>query len=209
MADGIVTVLDALQFVHPATTSLIWSVNAAGIPGECVKTTPITLPFDASEARVIINNGYGATGSSIFYRVKLTKATAINPLTKTENTQVVDWTSLAISLVAQTAAIDLTGAFGATVHVDIAIIGTTAHLGTEVIVQVRKEATVSEWTDWARLVVLSGITAFSTALNAQSSASILTVAAIGNLTTAKGFKFIFVQDNTPASSEICYQISGA
>jgi hypothetical protein len=211
MADGVVTVLDALENVHvgSGTPALIWSVNAAGMAGECVKTPPISLPLDASEARVVVNNGYGA-GSAIHYRIRLTKVTAINPLTKNESTLVTDWTSVNAGIVSQSAVMDISGIFAGTVHLDIAIVGTTAHLGTEINVQIRKKASVAQWSDWSRFAVLSGVTAFSTALNATSSGSILTVAAIGNLTTAKGFKFLYVQDVADITkSEVVYQISGA
>jgi hypothetical protein len=91
---------------------------------------------------VIINNNYGATGSTIVARARVTALTGISTLAKTQNVQPLEWTSVALATYVEGTEIDLTAAYAATLHVDIAIVGTTAHLGTEVLVQIRKEATI-------------------------------------------------------------------
>ena len=201
-----IEVLDNLQFEH-LNTADIYTVHADGMAGESVKTHAIVLPPDASAARVIINNNYGATGSTIVARVRATLLTGIATLTKTQNTQPLEWTSIALATYAEATEIDLTGAYAATIHVDIAIVGTTAHLGTEILVQIRKEATVDEWTEWARLVSCSGLTAYKTDVASTANAD-QKVIAIANPVTTGLFnhicKNLFILDATIASCEIVW-----
>lgn len=201
-----IEVLDNLQFEHLDTAD-IYTVHADGIAGESVKTHAIVLPPDASAARVIINNNYGATGSTIVARAKVTALTGISTITKTQNVQPLEWTSIALGAYAEGTEIDLSAAFAATLHVDIAITGTTAHLGTEIIVQIRKEATVDEWTEWARLVSCSGLTAFKVDI-ASTAAAGQKVIAIANPTAANLnhiCKNIFILDATIANCEIAWE----
>ena len=206
MAIDTIEVLDNLQFEQLNTTD-IYTVHADGMAGESVKTHAIVLPPDASAARVIINNNYGATGSTIMARVKATLLTGISTLTKTQNTQPLEWTSIALGVYAEATEIDLTTAYAATIHVDIAIVGTTAHLGTEILVQIRKEATVDEWTEWARLVSCAGLTAFKTDVLSTANAGQKVIAVnnptAGNLNHI--CKNIFLLNATAANCEICWQ----
>jgi len=165
-----IEVLDGLQFAQAAADADVYTVVAVGIAGECVRTTPVILDPNASAARVLINNGYGATGSTVVARVRLTGTSTISPLAKIQNVQPLEWTSIALASVQESAEIDLSALFMATAHIDVAIVGTTAHLGTEIIVQVRKEATVDEWTEWARFVVLSGLTAVKADVSSTAAA---------------------------------------
>lgn len=207
MADiDTIEVLDNLQFQH-LNTADIYTVHADGRAGESVKTHAITLPMDVSGARVIINNNYGATGSTIIARVRLTKMTSISGPGKTQNTQPLEWTSVTRGSYIESSEIDLSLAFAATLHVDIAIAGTTAHLGTEIIVQVRKEATVDEWTEWCSPVSCAGLTAFKTDV-ASTAAAGQKVIAITNPTAGNlnhVCKNIFILDATIASCEIVWQ----
>lgn len=201
-----IEVLDNLQFEHLDTAD-IYTVHNDGMAGESVKTHAIVLPPDASAARVIINNNYGATGSTIVARARVTALTGISTITKTQNVQPLEWTSIALGAYAEGTEIDLSAAFAATLHVDIAITGTTAHLGTEIIVQIRKEATVDEWTEWARLVSCSGLTAFKVdvASTAAAGQKVIAVAnpTAGNLNHI--CKNIFILDATIANCEIAWQ----
>jgi hypothetical protein len=201
-----IEVLDNLQFQHLDTAD-IYTVHADGVAGESVKTTAIVLPADISGARVIINNNYGATGSTVYGRVRLTAVTNVGVPTKIQNVQPLEWTSIALAAYAESAEIDLSLAYAATLHVDVAIVGTTAHLGTEVLVQIRKEAAVEEWTEWARLVVLSGLTAFKTDVLSTAAAG-QKVIAINNPTAGlltHICKNIFIMDATIANCEIVWQ----
>lgn len=201
-----IEVLDNLQFQHLDTAD-IYYVHADGMAGEAIKTLAITLPADASGARVIINNNYGATGSTVMARVRLTAITSNNPLTKTQNVQPLEWTSVALGADAETDDINLVGIWAATLHIAVAIVGTTAHLGTEIIVQVRNEATVDEWSEWARLVMCSGLTALKADV-ASTAAAGQKVIAVANPVTANLnhiMKNIFILDATVANCEICFQ----
>lgn len=201
-----IEVLDNLQFEH-LNTADIYTVHADGMAGESVKTHAITLPPDASAARVIINNNYGATGSTVVARARLTALTGMAVLAKTQDTQPLEWTSVALATYIESSEIDLSAVYGATLHVDIAIVGTTAHLGTEILVQIRKEETVDEWTEWARLISCSGLTAFKTDV-ASTAAAGQKVIAIANPTAGNLnhiCKNIFILDATVANCEIAWQ----
>jgi hypothetical protein len=208
-----IEVLDNLDNAHAATAE-IWSVDADKQAGECCIMTPILLPMAAVGARVIINNAYGNTalvagGSQVHARVRLTAVTGITTtsVTKTQNTQPLEWTAIAAGAMAESAEIDLTNIMEAVLHVDVAISGTTAHLGTEVIVQVRKEVTTEEWTTWSRYVVLSGLTAFHVHPNATANAGQKVIGVdnpvAGNLDHVN--RKLFILDATVANSEIVYQ----
>jgi len=181
MADvDTIVVLDNLQFEH-LNTANIFTINADGEAGEAVVTKIIMLPMNASAARVLVSNN-GATGSAVYVRVKGTAVTGITTttVTKTQNTELLAWQSLALNaVILESTEFSLANVYDAMVHVDVAIAGTTAHLGTEIIVEVRKEATVDEWTVWQRLSVLSGKTAFSTDV-ASTAAAAQKVIAIAN-----------------------------
>ena len=204
-----IEVLDNLDFEH-LNTADIYSVHADGELGEAVVCKPIYVPcLSLLGARVLINNN-GATGSTVIARVRETKTSGITTttVTKTQNTQSMEWNSIALNaaIVAGTE-ITLTNIYELLIHVDVALVGTTAHLGTEIIVEVRKEATVSEWTVYQRLSVLSGKTAFKmdvadTAAAAQKVIDVLNPTA-GNLNHIN--KRLFILDATPANSEIVWQ----
>jgi hypothetical protein len=80
-------------------------------------------------------------------------------------------------------------------------------LGTEVIVQIRAEATVDEWTEWRRFVLASTLTAFKTDVLSQA-ASGQKVIPVNNPTAGNLnhiCKSIFILDATIANSEIVFQ----
>lgn len=203
-----IEVLDNLQFTHADTTD-IYTAHADGQAGESVATVAILLPMNVLAARVIVNNNCGATGSTVYARVRCTEVTGITTttVTKVQNVQPLEWTSVALAAWAESTEIDLTNIYEAMLHVDVAIVGTTAHLGTEIRVQVRKEQTTEEWTDWSRSVVLAGVTAFKTdvAAEAASGQKVISVTnpTAGNLNHI--CKNIFLMDATIAQCEIVYQ----
>lgn len=210
-AQDTIEVLDNLQFTH-LNTADIYTVHADGMAGESVKTHAIVLPPDASAARVIINNNYGATGSTIVARVKVTALTDVVSIAKVQNVQPLEWISIALAAYVESAEIDLTAAYAATIHVDIAIVGTTAHLGTEILVHIRKEATVDEWTEWARLVSCAGLTAFKTDVlsTANSGQAVIAIANPPGSNLNHLCKNLFILDATIANCEIVWQTaSGA
>jgi len=205
-----IEVLDNLQFEH-LNTADIYTVHADGELGESVVTIPVELPMDATAARVLINNNYGATGSQIHARVRVIDVSGITTttVTKGQDTQPLEWTAIALgAALVESAEINLTNLYKATILIDIAITGTTAHLGTEIIVEIRKEAAVEEWTIWPnRFTVLSGKTAFKTDLSDTAAAAqkVIPIAnpVAGNLNHIN--KRLFILDATVANCEIVWQ----
>jgi hypothetical protein len=202
-----ITLLDPLQFAKTATSD-VWTIDGEGPAYEAVKTFAVTIPQDVSAARVIINNNYDTTASRVHVRVKATKVTALNAagITKTETTQALEWVAVAAQAIIETGAIDLSTVLAATLHIDCAISSTTAHDGTEIIVQGRKESGLDEWTDLARFVGPTG-TATKSDCSGDTAAGQTVVGvtnpATGNLNHLG--KFIFLEDtDTIAQCEIAY-----
>lgn len=206
MADTI-TVLDGIQFAKPDTAD-VWTLDGAGT--ECVKTYAVSLPPDISGARVIFNSADTTAATRFHVRVKLTKLSAIGTLAKTENTQAMEWSLVTPPEVLETGAIDVSGGYENTLHIDIALTDVTAcTAGVEIIVQVRKEAGLDEWTDLVRFIGPIG-TAFKADFAAEEAAgqTILSVTdpATGNLDHVG--KFIFLEDTaTIAQCEIAFLVS--
>jgi len=203
-----IEVLDNLQFEH-LNTADIYTVHADAEAGESVKTIPVILPMNASAARVLISNN-GATGSQVHARVRGTAVTGITTttVTKVQNVQLLEWTAIALNAaIVESSEWDLTNVYEPMLHIDVAISGTTAHLGTDIMVEVRKEATVDEWTVWTRCSVLSGLTAFKTDV-ADTAAAGQKVIAIANPTAGNLNhinKRLFILDATVANCEIVYE----
>jgi len=206
MADiDTIVVLDPIQF-QKETTSDVWTIDGEGSAFEAVKSFAVSIPAAASGVRVIFNNNYDTGASRVHVRVKVTKLTAIATLTKTENTQALEWTAVAAQAIQETGAIDVSGAYEAVLNIDCAISATTAHTGTEIIVQVRSEASLDEWSTLTRFVGPAG-TATKSDFAAQEAAA-QTILSITNPTAGNlnhlG-KFIFLEDTaTIAQCEIAY-----
>jgi hypothetical protein len=202
-----IEVLDNLQFEH-LNTADIYTVHADAQVGESVISQPFVVDPTVSGVRVLFNNNYGATGSTVMVRARATLVTALDAdgITKTQDTQLLEWTSLALANFQLSSELDCSGILQTTLHLDVAVVGTTAHLGTEIIIQGRKEATVNEWSILGRWAVLN-ITAFKTDVLSTANAGQKVIAVnnptAGNLNHIG--KFIFIFDATPANSEICFQ----
>jgi hypothetical protein len=207
MADTI-TVLDGIQF-QKETTSDVWTLNGDGEQYEAVKTYAVSLPPDISGARVIFNGNYDPDGGRCHVRVKLTKITDVDPVTKTENTQSLEWTAVTPPAMQETGAIDVSGGIRNTLHIDVALSSTTASTGMEIIVQIRKEAALDEWTDLARFVGPTGTGVKSDFANQEAAAQ--TVLGVTNPATGHldhVGKFIFLEDTASiAQCEIAWLVS--
>jgi hypothetical protein len=208
MAADTITVLDNLQFEH-LNTADIYHVHADGFAGQAVES--IAIPIDCEKIlglRVLVNNNYGATGSTIAAKTRMTGLTGLTALSKYQNIELLDWTSIALAAAATASSeADLATVRSGMLHLFCAIVGTTAHLGTEFIVQVRNEVTVNEWTRLFAFIMCAGKTALkvdvlSTAAAAQK------VIPVDNPTTANLNhinKNLFILDATIANSEIVFQ----
>jgi len=207
MADTI-TVLDGIQH-QKETTSDVWTLDGDGEQYEAVKSYTVAIPNSASGARVIFNGNYDADGGRCHVRVKLTKITDVDPITKAENVQALEWTAVTPPAMQETGAIDVSGAVEATLHIDVALSSITASTGMEIIVQVRSEAALDEWTTIARWVGPTG-TGVKSDFAAQEAVgqTVLSVTnpATGHLNHVG--KFIFLEDTaTIAQCEIAWLVS--
>lgn len=214
MAIDTIEVLDNLQFEQLNTTD-IWAIDGEGSAFDAVKSYAVVIPPSASAARVIFNNWYDTEASRVHVRVKCTKLTGIGTLAKTENTQALEWTAIAAAVLItgggvgflDSGVIDLSTAYEATLHIDCAITSTTAHAGTEIIVQIRSEdATPDEWTTLTSFVGPTG-TAFKTDVLSTAAAGQKVIAVAnptaGNLNHIG--KWIFLENAIIANCEMCYQ----
>jgi hypothetical protein len=203
-----IEVLDNLQFTHENTADL-YSINAAGSAGEAVET--VAIPIDAEKVfglRVIVNNNYGATGSTIMAKIRMTGLTGLTALSKYQNIELLDWTSIALGAAAAIPVeADLSLVRSAMLHLQCAIVGTTAHLGTEFLVSVRNEATVNEWTKLFSFVMCAGKTAFKLDVKSQAASGQKVIAVDNPVAGHLNYinKKIFILDATIANCEICYQ----
>ena len=203
-----IEVLDNLQFAQQTTTE-IWAIDGEGSAYDCVKSYVIIIPDTASAARIIFNNNLDLSACQVHVRVKVTKLTSMasGVPTKTEDTQVLEWTAIAAQGFLNSAIADLSAAIEATLHIDMALTSAVAHTGTEIIVQIRSEDTTPD--EWTTLTAFSGPTGtpFHLHPNAICNAGqkVITVdnPTAGNLNHIG--KFIFLVNATVANSEICYQ----
>jgi len=205
-----IEVRDNLQFQH-LNTADIYSVHADGFAGEAVETQGIEINAENIVGlRVIVNNNYGATGSTIMAKVRATGLVGMIPSKapmKFQNQQLLEWTSVALAAVPPASVeLDLSFVRSVMLHLFCAIVGTTAHLGTEFLVQVRNEATENEWTKLFSFIMCAGKTAFKTdvASTAESGQKVISVAnpTAGNLNHL--MKNLFILDATPENCEIVY-----
>lgn len=214
MAIDEIQVLDNLQFELEAADE-IWAIDGEGSAFDCVKSYAVAIPPSASAARVIFNNWYDTAACQVTVRVKATKVTAIATLTKTENTQVLEWTAIEPAVLItgggvgflDSGVIDLSACYEATLHIDCALTSVVAHIGTEIIVQIRSEdATPDEWTT---LTSFTGPTGTPFHMHPSGTAAagqkIIPVAnpTAGNLNHIG--KWIFLKNATIANSEMVYQ----
>lgn len=130
-------------------------------------------------------------------------------ITKTQNTEAMDWSKATLGTVLS-AEVACGSAYATTLHIDVGLAGTTAHLGVEIIVQVASEVTVNDaWSDLTRFVGLIG-TATKSDFGANEAAAqtelSITNPATGNLDHNGKFVFIYPADDANiASCEIAYQ----
>ena len=132
----------------------------------------------------------------------------------TKSTAEVDaWAEVAQNSQREGAVADISGCYAATLHVDVALSSTTAHTGTEIIVQIGTDTGDADdnWTNLSRWIGPIG-----TAVKADfagSEAQGQTVLSVTNPATANmdnDGKFKFVEDTgSAANSEIVWQVSNS
>lgn len=211
MADaGTIVVLDGIQF-QKETTSDIYTQDHA--TNEAVKTFDIHIPMSAKAARVIFNGAYDPNGGRFHGRVKATMVTSITTPTKTANTQVMEWSTITPPAVLDSGSLDCSASWYTDLHIDIAQSSVTANTtGIEIIVQIRKEDALDEWTDlpggrfnalsYAAVAVKSDFSAQEAALQTILS---VTAPTTGKLTHLG--KFVFLEDTASiAQCEIAFVV---
>ena len=216
MAIDAIEVLDNLQFEQLITTE-IWAIDGEGSAFDAVKSYAIAIPESASAARVLFNNWYTTAACQVTVRVKATKVTARSSTgvpTKTENTQVCEWTAIEPAVLItgggvgflDSGTVDLSAASDVVLHIDCALTSAVTHAGTEIIVQIRSEdATPDEWTTLTSFVSQTG-TPFhlhpsDTAAAGQKTILVANPTA-GNLNHIG--KWLFLKNATIANSEKVY-----
>ncbi|MFZ2809464.1 MAG: hypothetical protein WAZ60_24025 [Desulfosalsimonadaceae bacterium] len=208
MADT-VTLLKGLQFTKTATSD-VWTIDGEGSAYEAVKTFEYRIPCGIDgikTAQVIFNNNYDLAASRVHVRVKLCAVSRYSPMPPViAESQIMEWTAIAAQGITVTPEIDVSAYSSAILFIDMAITSTTAHDGTEIIPQVKKEAGLDEWTSLQSFVGPSG-TATKSDCSGETAAG-QTVVGVTNPTTGNlnhlG-KFIFFEDtDTIAQCEIAY-----
>ena len=202
-ADTIV-VLDGIQH-QKETTSDIYTQDHA--TNSSVATFAVAIPLSAKAVRVIYNGAYDPNGGRYHYRTKLTIVTSITTPTKTANQQD-EWLAITPPAVAESSAFDVSASWSSTIHIDIAQSSVTANTtGIEIIVQIRKEDSLDEWTDLTRFNALALGVATKSDFAAQEAAG-QTILSVTDPTTGKLHhlgKFVFLEDTvTIANCEIAF-----
>jgi hypothetical protein len=150
----------------------------------------------------------------IFLLILLVPALSQAALSKKETTEALAWTELAAASgttgIKETGSIDVSLSYATTLHIDVCLSSTTAHEGTEVIVQVSSEAGVDG--SWSTLTTLHSTPA--TAVDADFGAgeaagqTTLTITNPETENVDNSGKFIFIENTgTPTESEIQYVIA--
>ncbi len=204
-----ILVLDGIQFQKETTSDIYTQDDAVD---EAVKTFVIAIPLSAKAVRAIYNGAYDPDGGRFHYRTKLTRTTSITTPTKTANQQD-EWQTITPPAVAESTAFDVSASWDSHIHIDIAQSSVTANTtGIEIIVQIRKEDSLDEWTDLTRFVALAyAAVAVKSDFAAQEAAGQTTLS-VTNPTTGKlnniG-KFIFLEDTAAiAQCEIAFLVEG-
>jgi len=127
----------------------------------------------------------------------------------TKSTAEVDaWAEIAQTGLREGANTNVSDSYSAVLHIDVALSTTTAHTGTEIIVQIGTDTgdANDNWSDLVRFIAVTG-TAVLLAFDATEPIG-ETVIAVTNPVTANmdnGNKFKFVENTVAADCEIVYQ----
>lgn len=206
-----ILILDGLQFEQVNTADIYTQDHATN---EAVITRDFHIPLSTKAVRVIFNGAYDPNGGRYHYRVKATMVTGmtITGITKSANTEVCGWTAITPPAVAESGVLDCSASRATDLHVDIAQSSVTANTtGIEIIVQIRKEDSLDEWTDLpgGRINVLALGAATKSDVNATEPIGETTIAVTnptaGNLDHIG--KFAFLEDTaTIAECEIIFVV---
>ena len=117
------------------------------------------------------------------------------------------WAEIAQNAVREGTPADISGALEATLYVDAALSSTTAHTGTEILVQVSSAASGdADWhTIYAPVVLVGTAVKADFAATEAAGQTVLSVTDPVTANVDNNAKLKFIEDATAANSEIVYQ----
>lgn len=202
-----ITIMDGLTNNQTAADSDFYTIDTVGV--SAVGQYVVAIPQSANRVRVVYNNTYDADGSTVYVRTRLSKVTAVSTLTKAVDA-VDAFQEIAQNTILEGATVDVSGMYDVALYIDCALSSTTAHTGTEILVQTSSNTTGDNM--WENLISFVGPigTAIKVDLGGDEAAG-QTVLTVTNPVTSNldllG-KFLFLENTaTPANSEIVYEVS--
>ena len=117
------------------------------------------------------------------------------------------WAAIAQNTVREGATVDVSDAYAATLHIDCALGNTTAHTGTEIIVQLSSATSGdSFWSNYMRFIGPTGTAVDADFAGTEAAAqTVLSVTDPVTQNVDNNNKFKFVEHDTDANSEVVYQ----
>jgi len=124
-------------------------------------------------------------------------------------TQTTDWTAVAQNTVGESGTLDCSGHYSTDLFIQAFLDTTTAHTGTEFIVQVSSNTTGNEdWHDYTKFSALIGTAATDLIEDAPLAALSTAIALTGHALTVKS-KWLAIEDGTLINSELVYQVNSS
>jgi len=120
-----------------------------------------------------------------------------------------EWAEVSQNAVREGATTTISDCYTTKVFIDYALTSATAHTGTKIEVQVSSNTSGDEdWTTYTSFITLTG-TPNTEALSGSEAAAqtVLEVASTTGLYDDDETRWIFIEDNTVADSEMCYLVS--
>jgi hypothetical protein len=130
-------------------------------------------------------------------------------LTKTVSA-VDEWQAIAQNAVLEGSTVDVSNAYSAALHIDIALTSTTTHTGTKIAIQVSSNSTGDE--DWHTFTEFVGPIGTANTENITNNplaadSTSATVASTTGTYDDDGAHWIYIKDSTIADSEMIYIVS--
>ena len=179
-------VANIVRILNITTHSMIYDCDRAGYPisitaGVITHTSGLADMTDSDELQIIVGV----------------------PAKSTEGVQ--DWTAVAQNAMSKSAECDLSGVGSAVLHIQAALDTTTAHTGTQFIVQGSGSDTGNaDWHTIAPFVALIGTAATDAIEDAPLAAGSTAIKLTGHALTVLS-KWLFIKDGTLANSELVFE----
>jgi hypothetical protein len=120
-----------------------------------------------------------------------------------------EWAEVAQNAVREGATTTISDAYVTTLYIDYALTSATAHTGTKISVQVSSNTSGDEdWSTFMSFLTLTGTTNVEALGGSEAAAqTVLEVASTTGLYDDDETRWIFIEDNTVANSEMCLLVS--